>query len=815
MKQRSIFFTIFLLLWMQNSVGQVKLSGTCSIKGIVSDSMYKKPLPFVTVLLFKKDTEVPNAIQLTKDDGTYSFDSLPGNNYIIKLSYSGYNTQSVNTILLSETNRSFFATTFLSANSKELANVTVSGGIKKRKIEMVQGGYVYNAEISKNINNNLKDLLSKVPGVFLDRSGIKIQGNTTVTVIIDGRTVQMEGAELFEYLSAQSAQNIATVTVLTSPSAKNEAQGTGGIIEIKTKVPKTKGVISRINTGVSSHDKYNVGIISSYNSKKFSSSINARYSHTNMYSYNTVNIENKFLKDISAPYYIAQSDSLRNSPGNNIFINLGSALTLPHNSNIAANVQYNINDGRPAPHITHTDYNNKDNARLYSFLNDSRTSQKGFNQQYYLVYTKKFAKPGRAISADFNLFSGRRPSDALNNTLSFNSLDVLTGDEMLQVNSNSKTNIVTSNLDYGTPLDSVSSFYTGFRFNSVVKTMDFVTQPFSVANSYYLKFNETINAAYFIYKRNIKNYALNLGLRLENTFNRVQLNKSNMDSLYKRSYFDFFPNISLYKTITEKKSLYFSYSRRINRPKFRSYASIIDITNPLSKTVGNPYINPVYLNSFDLTYNKQWGEENFLSIGGSAKLINNAFDNFSLYDSVHNQMVDSIVNYKGGIIYSINGTISTQLTSYLSMSNSLTLRYVKINNNLNNNFKLNTNTALTFFYNASLIGSIGKTITVQVDGIYSSKQIGIQSKSAAVAYMNFSISKSFKKQHIDLSADVMDVFNSNRSLGTITADALSAIIYNKEETRIFSLGLSWRFGKSYKTNAKKATPKIDSRTEDK
>jgi hypothetical protein len=221
------------------------------------------------------------------------------------------------------------------------------------------------------------------------------------------------------------------------------------------------------------------------------------------------------------------------------------------------------------------------------------------------------------------------------------------------------------------------------------------------------------------------------------------------------------------------------------------------------------------MNSFDLTYNKQWGAENFLSITGSTKLINSAFDNFSMYDSTHNQLVDSIVNYKGGAVYSLNGTINTQFTSYLSMSNSLTVRYVKINNNLNNKFKLNTNTAATLFYNASLIGSIGKTITVQADGIYSSRQIGIQSTNAGVAYMNFSISKSFKKQHLDLSADVMDIFNSNRSLGTITSDALSAVSYNKEETRIFSLGISWRFGKSYKTNAKRVTPKTDARTEDK
>jgi hypothetical protein len=815
MKQRGLFFLLLVFLGVQNIVGQVKLSGTCSIKGIVSDSSFRKPIPFVTVLLFIKGTDKPQAIQLTKADGTYLFDSLAGNNYFLQLSFSGYHTQRVNDITLLQKNDSFFVTSFLPANSKELANVTVFGNAKKRQIEMVQGGYVYNAELSKSINNNLKDLLSKVPGIFLDRSGIKIQGNNTVTVIIDGRTVQMEGTELYEYLSAQGAQNIATVTVLTSPSAKNEAQGTGGIIEIKTRAPKTKGIISRVSAGASSHDKYNLGIISNFNSKNFSSSVNARYSHTNMYNYNTVSLENKFLKDLSAPYYITQSDSLNNSPANNIFLNFGSSLNLSKRSNIATNIQYNISDGKPAPHTTYTDYANKNNTRLYSILNDNRTAQKSFNQQYYLVYNKKFAKPGRVLSADVNVFSARRPSDALNNTISFDSRNIITGEEMLQVNSNSKTAIVTSNIDYGQPLDSISSFYMGVRFNSVGKNMDFATQPFSLVNSYHLKFNETITAGYLMYKRKIKSYALTAGLRVENTFNRVQLNKSDQDSLYKRSYVDFFPNISIYKTISEGKSLNFSYSRRINRPKFRSYSSIIDISNPLSKTVGNPYINPVYVNSFDLTYNRQWGMENFLAITGSSKLINNAFDNFSLYDSVHNQMVDSIVNYKGGAMYSVNGTVNIQLTKYLSMSNSLTVRYVKINNNLNNKFKLNTNEAVTVFYNASLIGSIGKTITVQADGIYSSRQIGIQSTNSGVAYMNFSISKSFKKQQIDLSADVMDIFNSNRSRGTITADALSASLYNKEETRIFSLGISWRFGKSYKTNAKRVTPKTDSRTEDK
>ena len=764
---------------------------------------------YATVILYITAPDQPLKVTLTDQAGQYSITGLATGAYHMQVQSIGYKTVVIDSISIKRQNEHVEKNIVMEAETRQLNEVVIQAPTKKL-IESIPGGYVYNVNQKKNTSQNIKDLLSRVPGVYVDQSGIKIQGNSSITVLLDGKNVQLTGAELIEYLKSLPAANVGSISIITAPSAKYDAQGTGGILEIKSIAPKTEGFLSRITLSGSTHDKYSLLLGSTYNSANFSAFLNLRYAHANSFSKDSSRSTN-YDSNGAITDIIDQHSHTDNSPGHGFLLNTGTSWNFSKADNISLNVQLNKYQGDSQTGIN-TVYNQNTESDLQSVNTSSVNVFDSHFERFSGGYVHKFKKPGHQLSVDFNgFFQGR---NVHSNAQSAIATDTGNYTSLITTHSIVSTRIYTSNLDYVLPLDKVSSLSAGLKSNIVDRATDFNYLADGQSSFSNLKYTEQVNAAYAIYKRNFNSVSVTAGLRAEQTDVKILFDPQ-LASNNTQSYLDLFPNLGINKQLTNDQSLYFSYSRRIDRPKFSQYSSIVDLSNPTTTRVNNPYLTPVFFNAFDLTYSKQSGMESYFSVNISHKLISNAFDNYTLYDPVRAKYIDTIINYKGGSISSLNITSSNPLFKGTSVSNSFTLRYIDIKTGSLPVVSTLKRSAFTYFYSFALNSDISKTMFTTLTGNYSSSQIGIQSKNRGVGSLDFSITKLFFDQNLNVSCELSDILNTNRASADVFNPLFTSTAYSKEETRVLSLNLAYRFGKSFKTKARKYQVTNDSRIDEK
>jgi len=779
------------------------------INGVVQD-VANTPLRYATIVLSLKGSDQPFMVSTTDTAGRYRIQNIPANNYTLQAQLLGYKTLKFDHIIIAA--EAVYKRDFqLEEVIKTLKEVKIQGA--RKVIESIPGGYIYNVGVKKNTSQNIKDLLSRVPGVYVDASGIRIQGNASVTVLMDGKNVQLTGSELIDYLKSLPASNIGSIAVITAPSARYDAQGTGGILEIKSSAPKDKGFLNRISLSGSTHDKYSTLLSSNYNQSSFSAFLNFRYAHTNAFSkFNTSSTNLAQNGAISS--VIDQQSRTDDTPGNGFLVNTGGSWNFSAADNLSVNLQLNYYKGSALERIN-TRYllNNESDIQSINSINPSNSHSD--NQRVSAGYIHKFKKSGSQISADFNGFFQSRNSRT--NALSAITTTDSAYQNLINTRANNQTNIYTTNIDFTLMLDKSSALVAGLKSNMVEKATKFnyleTLQDNATENFNNLDYNEKINAAYAIYKRNFKTTTITAGIRAEHTDVDIRFAPSNSSN--SQSYFNLFPNLGLSQKLNNGQSLDFSYSRRIDRPKFSSFSSAVDLANPLTIRVNNPYLRPVFLHAFDLTYSKQTGIENFVSINISQKFINNAFDHYTLYDPNRGKYIDTIVNYKGGSISALNITTSHAITKGTTITNSATLRYVNIKNGDLPDVNSLKRSAFTYFYSFSLSSDITKTLYATLTGNYSSPQISIQSRNKGVGSVDVSITKLLFNENLNVSCELTDAFNTNRSASDVYNPLFFATTYSKEETRIFSINLAYRFGKNFRTKARRYKAATDNRIDDK
>jgi hypothetical protein len=782
---------------------------TSTITGHIKSSA-NEDLKYATVILFVKAADEPLKIDLSNQDGKFSFTGIPTGVYHLQIQSVGYKTQTIDTISIKYENQVIEKDIILETDIKVLNEVVVQASPAKKLIESVPGGYVYNVNQKKNTSQNIKELLSRVPGVYVGSSGIKIQGNSSITVLMDGKNVQLTGTELIDYLKSLPAANVGSVGIITAPSAKYDAQGTGGVLEIKSIAPKTEGFLNRITLSGSTHDKYSALFSSTFNKSSLSAFLNLRYAHTNLYSkdssYSTNHAANGSVSSV-----IDQHSTTDNTPGHGFLVNTGLSWNFSKADNISLNLQFNKYEGSSLTAIN-TIYDQNTESDMQKVSTSSQSNYDSHNERFSAGYVHKFKKPGHQLSIDFNGFLQTR--NLHNNAESNITTDTGSYNSLVNTNSVVQNHIYTSTLDYALPLSSISVLSAGVKSNIVNRTTGFNYLNAGQSNFSNLSYDERVSAAYAIYKINLKSVTVTTGLRAEQTDVKVLFDPMAANN-NKQSYFNLFPNIGINKQLTTDQSLYFSYSRRIDRPKFSSYSSVVDLSNPITTRVNNPYLTPVFFNSLDLTYSKQSGMENYTSINISHKFIKNAFDNYTIYDPARAKYIDTIINYKGGSISSLNLTNSTLLFKGTSISNSLTVRYIHISNGSVPVVSTLKRSAFTCFYSFALNSDISKTLFTTLTGNYSSSQIGIQSKNRGVGSLDFSITKLLFDQNLNISCELTDILNTNRASSQLFNPLFTSNSYSKEETRILTINVGYRIGKNYKTKARRYQVTNDSRIDEK
>jgi iron complex outermembrane recepter protein len=560
-----------------------------------------------TVSLFRAADSAFVKAEVTNSAGVYEIEQVKAGSYYVSASFSGMQKGSSAVFAVKDGETVTAEAISLQPASTQLKDVTVTGTYKKPMIEVKADKTVFNVESSINATgSNAMELLQKSPGVVVDKDdNISMKGKNGIRIYIDGRATEMDSKALASYLRSINSVDIEAIEMISNPSAKYDASGNAGIINIRLKKNKKYGLNGNLSAGL------NVGETPKTNG---SLSLNYRNKKVNLfsnYSNNWGDNENRI------NLYRVQADSVYNQRGVNINGGWGH--------NIKAGIDIYANSENTIGFIVTGNFNNStslsesrtpisSNATglvgqvLYATNDIPGTSN---NMNYNFNY--RFADTtGREFNIDANYGNFKSTAKSYQpNYYRQPFTDILQYEKIYTNNTPTNIRIYTAKFDYEKPWAKGKLGY-GAKYSNVKtdNTFDFfdVVSGVSFKNtdrSNKFVYTENVNAAYVNYSRQFNpKWAVQGGVRMENTSSRGKLESSTNqnDKDIKRSYTDYFPSAAVTFNASMKHSFNLTYSRRIDRPSYQDLNPFENKLDELTYQKGNAFLKPQYTNSIELTH---------------------------------------------------------------------------------------------------------------------------------------------------------------------------------------------------------------------
>ena len=528
--------------------------------------------------------------------------NLPPNDYSLNFEYIGF--ESVTIDIKPYPNNINIGTVKLISSFDSLEGVDVVG--QSAEVEIRLDKRVYN--VSKNIlirGGTVSDVLENVPSVSVDIDGnIELRGNNNVRILVDGKPSGLIGLGGIDALTRLPAESIEKVEVITSPSARYQAEGTTGIINIILVKRFLKGLNGVFNLSAGRNDTYSGSANLNYRNGKFNFFTNSGYSdRTNKGRAVQDNVYTDPLESVER--YVEERQFNRRRQGFNVNIGLDyqmtekTSLTMSYLTNerdgdestINEQSQYQI-DGVLVTNRYEKEIDREDSNQF------SVDFEHQFNKQgHKLTATLQTEKNDETETSDINsFFENGQPSD---------------DSEINRTVENQERNL--AQLDYVFPIDKNTQFEAGYRGTDNKRKIDFEVQIIDENDnatvdenlSNVLDFKQEVHALYSQYGKKFNTFSFLAGLRFENT--RIFVEQLDSSSpLNNKSYNDYFPTLNLGWEISPTASITLGYNRRISRPNAWTLNPFQSRSSKTSYFQGNPKLDPSYSNGIDIGYLKQF-----------------------------------------------------------------------------------------------------------------------------------------------------------------------------------------------------------------
>ncbi len=594
------------ILFAQKPSGN--LNGSNTISGKVMDSATGQPVEYSTITLKDAKTLKPVNGVITDKGGLFGLKNIPAGTYTIEVAFVGYKTVFKRNISVSGENKTTTLDNFLLAKASiTLQAVTVTG--TRQLIETKIDKLIYN--VDKDITSQggmAADALKKIPGITVDIDGnVELLGNSGIRFLIDGKPSGMFGSNIAEALQAIPASQIQSIEVITSPGAKYDAAGTGGIINIILKKSKIEGFNGNLN--VSAGTRLENGTIStSYHKNNFGINFNVS-GNAQLKAVAPSGMDRTTKVDPVNGYSRLVQDN--NNDYDRHFFKIGSAIDwdLSPKDNITASLAYydfaNNNIGNTLQQLF--DYDPSGNELSHT------KSQRFSNTKFHVygidnsfVYKRKFRRKDQELSIGYDA------SFEHNHTFYKQAQFYTTVKEPFAGSSSlnpGRENEVNFTLDYAQPLGEDAMLETGLKttLQSIVSDANVLT--FSPASdeyvhdngqSYTSDYRRQIYSGYLSFNFPLFHFLdIKAGARLEHTI-------SNAAKTAIPSYNNFGPSLVISHSFSNKESIKIAYSYRIERPDYRDLNPFMNLTDPHNITTGNPNLQPEIGNNVELGYNKSF-----------------------------------------------------------------------------------------------------------------------------------------------------------------------------------------------------------------
>ena len=547
-------------------------------------------------------------------------------------------------------------------STKTLENVNIIS--KKPLVEVKADRTIINVEQSINATgSNALELLQKSPGVQVDNNdNISLKGKTGTKIYIDGKLIQLDSKNLAEYLKSLNSADIELIELITSPSAKYDASGSAGVINIKLKKSKKIG----FNGNLSS--TYAQGIHARFNEAV---NINYRNKNINIFgnlSYNSGNNQNDIYLYRIQKDTIYDQHSLNSGQRESYNAKVGLDYFINSKNTIGVLVTSNTNN-RDFLNNSNTSIINNANGKFIKTLAANNSQMNNSSNNNYNVNYKYADTNGLEINfdADYLNYMGRGNSYQPNyfNDTNKNLIERVISKTTTPTDINIysfkldfEQNLWKGKLSYGLKYSNVSTI-NALNYFDIIDNLTTINTTYS--NSF--DYTENVNALYLSYVKKLNpKYDIQIGLRVEESNTLGILKRADgiiqADNRVENNYLDFFPNLSFNWTINKKNTLGISYSRRIDRPDYQDLNPFEFKLDQLTYEKGNPFLKPQYTDNIEITH----GFMNKLNTTIGFSNIQN-FAN-QITDTIKNATYIQIQNIATQKIFSLNIGMPTRFNTW-------------------------------------------------------------------------------------------------------------------------------------------------------
>jgi len=794
--------TILLLLLPVLIFAQTKPDGKkIKITGVIIEKVSKQPLEYATITFF--NTKNPKIIGggITNAKGEFDITLSPGN-YTAKAEFISFKAHEIKAQNYQE--NTALGTIALDEDATQLKAVEVRAD--KTSIEIKLDKKVYSVGQDLMVKGGtVSDVLDNIPSVSVDVDGaVSLRGNNNVRILIDGKP--SNAVNIADALRLIPADAIDKVEVITNPSARYDAEGGGGILNIILKRGKNQGFNGSMI--VSAGTPENTGVSGNFNVKNKESNLftTLGYNKSNGPGNTKINQENFDDNGDLVSYIEERRENHRKREGFNG--NFGIELYLDATSSWTNTLSLRKNNGGNPENVTYDIYSPSsafEKRERNTYLN--RASQ---DVEYNTNYIKKFKKDGHKFTID-GAFSVNR--DLENSNIYGNGILPIASfisSERTTNKQRQSRNLIQA--DYVLPFGKQSQFEFGVRGNYATLISDYKVEEDLLGNNNFtintqftntLEYKEYVNAAYTQIGTKIKKLSVLGGLRFEDS--KIQINQLVTQDYNTKKYNNFFPSAFLTYEFNENTSVSLNYSKRINRPRDRFINPFSSYSSNVNLFVGNPDLDPALSDAYDLGFLRKWSKITL----NTSLYINNTKNSFQVIRKERGDLIDGIpvivntpfnlaTDNKLGFEFTLNFTPYKWWKlngnfNYFSNKTDGSYTYIKTDNTTETIDLYNTSS--TWFTRLTSKISFPYKVDFQLNGTYNAEQKTAQGKNKANASMNLALSKDVLKDKGTIAFNVSDVFNSRKRINDLSTANVNSYSEMQWRERQITVSFTYRFNK--------------------
>jgi len=592
---RKTFYIIIVLLSINLNAQQSSIS----IYGTILDSESNSPLEYATISVYSPNDSIVKFGGISNANGKFNLEVSKGK-YNIKIEYISFKEKLIKNI-------NVFKSLDLGAielviDQNVLDEVELIG--EKTQVEIKLDKTVYN--IGKDLTlrgSSVSDVLDNLPSVAVDIDGnVSLRGNQNVRILINGKPSGLVGISSNDALKQFPSESVEKVEIITSPSARYNAEGTAGIINIVLRKNKLAGLNGSISTNGGDPKTFGVSGNINFRTEKINLFTNTGYS---LSSYENASLsETEYFNSSSINNFLNENGS-RNTERDSYYQSTGIEYFLNDKTSLVASYLTRKSD---SDDITINNINQ-------NFQGDKKSSKRIENEnetddtkEFSLNLTHEFVNKGN-LTIDYQKEkSNEIESSFISNTQSNPKFIEYLGEKVItDENQNSEL----YKIDYVLPIGEDGQFELGYRKSNKFQNTDYLVQDEVLNGNYLINtdltnnlfYNEKVNAFYTQYGNKKNKISYLFGIRVEESQTIVKQLESNSNSIKK--YNDIFPTINLAYELKENETITLGYNRRISRPRSYFINPFPSRSSETSFFQGNPYLNPTYSNGIDLGYLKR------------------------------------------------------------------------------------------------------------------------------------------------------------------------------------------------------------------